>query len=60
MGSTEEYIDGYRAQLPFINTRLETAIETITARTHGEAVIIVQSDMAQGRGCDGRAPRRPT
>ena len=47
-GSTDEYRDGYRAQLAFINTQLQMVIESITARTHGEAVIIVQSDHGPG------------
>lgn len=43
-GSREEYIQGYRDQVAYLNTELEKTVKTILARSQSPPIIILQAD----------------
>jgi hypothetical protein len=43
-GSVEQYMQGYRDQVAFVNARLTRVIEALLARSHRPPVIVVMSD----------------
>jgi len=47
-GTRQEYIDGYRAQVAYVNTLLEEAIDRILAASETPPVIIIQADHGPG------------
>ena len=52
-GSPEEYLDGYRNQLTYINRRLQTTIDEILDNSSDNPpVIILQADHGPGFGLD--------
>ena len=57
-GGRSEYVAGYRDQLSFVNGQLESVIDSIKDRTHGEAVIVVQSDHGPGSALDWESVSR--
>lgn len=51
-GTREDYIEGYRQQLLFINTQLETMIDGILSQYETPPVMIIQSDHGPGAYLD--------
>lgn len=47
-GTIEEYIEGYRGQIAFLNKRLVTAIDAILEDTKPDPIIILQGDHGPG------------
>jgi hypothetical protein len=47
-GTRQEYIEGYRAQVAYVNTLLEEAIDRILAASETPPVIIIQGDHGPG------------
>ena len=58
MGRSEEYVEGYREQLTFVNTGLRTVIDAIRNQSDDQAIIIVQSDHGPGSGLDWESASR--
>lgn len=47
-GTIEEYIEGYRGQITYLNTRLTAAIDALLSGTGAEPIIILQGDHGPG------------
>ena len=54
VASLDEYINGYRDQLAFINTKLQTTIGLILSRSSEAPIIIIQADHGPGSMLDLR------
>jgi len=51
-GTTEQYLQGYRDQLQYINTRMQEVIRSILEQSARPPVIIIQGDHGPGSGLD--------
>lgn len=56
LGTPEEYIQGYREQLTYINTRIEAVVQAILSNSSQPPVIILQGDHGPGAYLRMNAP----
>ncbi|MFQ5922237.1 MAG: hypothetical protein ACE5M4_05285 [Anaerolineales bacterium] len=56
VGTTEEYIAGYRDEILYLNTLLENTIDEILAKSNPPPIIILQSDHGPGAYLDWASP----
>jgi hypothetical protein len=48
LGSRQGYVEGYRGQVTFVNTRIQEVVDAILSRARGAPVIILQADHGPG------------
>lgn len=53
----DEYVEGYRDQVMFVNTKLESALEAILSQSSEPPVIILQADHGPGSLLDWEDPQ---
>ena len=51
-GTQEEYIEGYRDQLTFMNAKLKELVRRIKEKSGGSAIMILQGDHGPGSGLE--------
>jgi hypothetical protein len=56
LGTKEEYLQGYRGQLLYLNTRVEALLDQILSESERPPVIIIQADHGPGSGFDWDNP----
>lgn len=56
LGTTDEYVLGYRGQIQYIDFRMQKVIDSILGNSKGEPIIIVQADHGPGSGFNWDSP----
>lgn len=55
-GTREEYVEGYRNQVAYVNSRLAQIIPQILAASSPDPIIVIQGDHGPGAGLDWDSP----